>query len=347
MIIAILTVIAVVIWFNMVIAIDNQHPNPAGDLVTYVKELHQQVTQLTKLAYAMPIFVVLTFNALMRINVFESLATFMTYLVAPILFLFAMYLFDKHKRTRMDGYNKRFFEEKKAGTPQDLNRLQNIVNKLAKKANMPAPKVLIGQDILPFGDFYAGATVTSKGEGVIMAELDFVQSITKDELYAVLAHETSHLKNGDLTSLLSLGALGSVPKFMLFFGMFFYSWLFTSNGHELATFIQELAIVLFGTYLIWAVIFGWLKMAISRKIEYAADSCAAYLVGKKPMLALLSRFHQEEQKKLKEAFNGNREREDRQKKLINRIAGHPTTDLRASAILQLNCPDTFDDMPIN
>ena len=110
----------------------------------------------------------------------------------------------------------------------------------------------------------------------------------RDEVEAVLAHEVSHVANGDMVTLALIQ--GVVNTFVIALsrvaGWAIDRWVFrTEQGHGPAFFVSSLAA---------QIVFGLLASPIvfwfSRQREYRADAGAARLVGARPMIGALERL---------------------------------------------------------
>ena len=101
---------------------------------------------------------------------------------------------------------------------QDNPRLFGIVESLAKRANIPMPRIGIAQIQIP----NAFAFGRSLKDGRVCVTSGIVGLLNEEELSAVLGHELSHLKNHDV---LTITLLSVIPMVMyriawqfLFFG---------------------------------------------------------------------------------------------------------------------------------
>lgn len=103
-------------------------------------------------------------------------------------------------------------------TRQDNPRLFSLVESLAKRANIPMPRIGIAQIQIP----NAFAFGRSLKDGRVCVTSGIMQLLNEEELSAVLGHELSHLKNHDV---LTITLLSVIPMVMyriawqfLFFG---------------------------------------------------------------------------------------------------------------------------------
>lgn len=165
-------------------------------------------------------------------------------------------------------------------------RLLNVVEEMALASGVPVPAVYILESESEINAFAAGFTTT---DAVIGVTRGAVNSLTRDELQGVIAHEFSHILNGDmrlnirliglLHGILLLSMIGYVVMRMLMETRPRSSSSNSSNDKKgdggailLAIFLIGLGLYIIG-YI--GVFFGHLiKSAVSRQREYLADASA-------------------------------------------------------------------------
>ena len=156
--------------------------------------------------------------------------------------------------------------------------------------------VLIGMPtvaIYDSPDMNAFATGAKRDDSLVAVSTGLLHSMTRDEAEAVLAHEVSHIANGDMITMTLMQ--GVVNTFVIFLSRMIANAVsgFTSNDEE-----GEGEGGSFMTYFIVSTIleiaFGFLAsfltMWFSRHREFHADAGAAQLVGKEKMIAALERL---------------------------------------------------------
>lgn len=155
----------------------------------------------------------------------------------------------------------------------DLNerKILNVVEEMAIASGVPVPRVFILEE----GAINAFAAGFSPSDAVIGVTRGCVTQLNRDELQGVIAHEFSHILNGDMK--LNIRLMG-VLHGILVIGLIGY-WIFRSTANSRSKKGNALPIVLFGLavcaigYI--GVFFGKLiKSAVSRQREYLADSSA-------------------------------------------------------------------------
>jgi Zn-dependent protease with chaperone function len=150
-------------------------------------------------------------------------------------------------------------------------RLLNVVEEMAIASGMPVPPVYL----IPESSINAFAAGFGPDDAVIGVNQGTVDHLSRDELQGVIAHEFSHILNGDVSINLRLIA---ILHGILFIGIIGYGILRgmgrgsrrSNNGAPiLALGVGLLAIGYTGTF------FGNLiKAAVSRQREYLADAAA-------------------------------------------------------------------------
>lgn len=174
-------------------------------------------------------------------------------------------------------------------TPRNATEqwLVSTVQRFADKAGIPMPEVAIYE-----GAPNAFATGPSKSNSLVAVSTGLLQSMSREEAEAVLAHEVAHIANGDMVTLTLIQ--GVVNTFVFFLarvvGFLVDQFLrkddSESSGQGMGYFIT--VIVMEITLGILASI---IVMYFSRQREFRADSGAAWLMGnKQPMISALRRL---------------------------------------------------------
>jgi len=165
--------------------------------------------------------------------------------------------------------------------------LVSTVQRFADKAGIAMPEVAIYE-----GAPNAFATGPSKSNSLVAVSTGLLQSMSREEAEAVLAHEVAHIANGDMVTLTLIQ--GVVNTFVFFLarvvGFLVDQFLrkddSESSGQGMGYFIT--VIVMEITLGILASI---IVMYFSRQREFRADSGAAWLMGnKQPMISALKRL---------------------------------------------------------
>jgi Zn-dependent protease with chaperone function len=155
-------------------------------------------------------------------------------------------------------------------TRLDEQRLLNVVEEMAIASGVPAPEVYVLDGESGINAFAAGKTTSDAVIGVTQGTL---QLLGRQELQGVIAHEFSHILNGDAR--INMRAIG------LLHGIFLLALIgrFLLRGSRASAKKEGAAIVLTGLGLLVigsiGVVFGrMLQSAISRQRELLADASA-------------------------------------------------------------------------
>jgi heat shock protein HtpX len=162
--------------------------------------------------------------------------------------------------------------------------LVSTVKNLAEKARIGMPEVAVYE-----GDPNAFATGAFKNSALVAVSTGLLQSMSREEVEAVLGHEVGHVANGDMVTLTLIQ--GVVNTFVMFFarivGYFVDKVVFKTErgvgpGFYITVFVAEL---IFGV--IASIIVAW----FSRQREFRADAASANLMGSpRPMMSALARL---------------------------------------------------------
>lgn len=167
----------------------------------------------------------------------------------------------------------------------DEQWLVGTVKRLADKAGIGMPEVAIYQ-----GEPNAFATGAFKNSSLVAVSTGLLNSMTKEEVEAVLAHEVAHVANGDMVTMTLIQ--GVVNTFVVFLSKvvgYFVDRVVLKNNNDAP------GIGYYVTDIICQIVFGVLASIIvawfSRWREYRADAGASTLMGtQRPMIAALQRL---------------------------------------------------------
>ena len=162
--------------------------------------------------------------------------------------------------------------------------LVSTVKQLADKAGIGMPEVALYE-----GAPNAFATGAFKNSSLVAVSTGLLQSMSKEEVEAVLGHEIGHVANGDMVTLTLIQ--GVVNTFVVFLarvvGFFVDKMVFrTERGVGPGFYV---------TVIVCEIVFGILASMIvawfSRQREFRADAASADLLGSpRPMINALARL---------------------------------------------------------
>lgn len=160
---------------------------------------------------------------------------------------------------------------------KDAPDLVQLVRDLAKRAELPMPRVYVMNNPQP----NAFATGRNPSNAAVCASTGLLETLNRDELAGVLAHELAHIKNHDtLTMAVAATIGGAVSMFAQYlqFGMLFGGG--RNDGRGGLGMLGTLAAVI-----IAPMAAALVQMAISRSREYQADRMGAMICGNPLWLA--------------------------------------------------------------
>jgi heat shock protein HtpX len=162
--------------------------------------------------------------------------------------------------------------------------LIETVHQLADRAGIGHPEVAIYE-----GEANAFATGAFKNDALVAVSTGLMDSMTEEEVAAVLAHEVAHVANGDMVTLtLVQGVVNTFVVFLARVVGYFVDRVVLRNergtgfGYYVTVIVCEIA---FG--ILASIIVAW----FSRQREYRADAGSAQLMGaREPMMRALARL---------------------------------------------------------
>lgn len=162
-------------------------------------------------------------------------------------------------------------------SPDQAPELHRTVANLAQRAGLPTPRVYI----IPNDTPNAFATGRNPEHSAVAVTKGLLQTLNRDELEGVLAHELGHIKNRDIliSSIAAVMAgaisyLATMAQWAMIFGMG------GSDDDEGGGFLGTLVMMIVGPLAA-----ALIQMAISRSREYQADATAAQISGRPGALA--------------------------------------------------------------
>lgn len=162
--------------------------------------------------------------------------------------------------------------------------LMSTVQRQAQQAGIGMPEVAI----YDAPDMNAFATGARRDSALVAVSTGLLHGMQKDEVEAVLAHEISHIANGDMVTLTLVQ--GVVNTFVIF--------LSRVVGHFVDRVILKnergYGLGYFGAVIVAQLLLGILAsiivMWVSRQREFRADAGSAKLNGRQPMINALARL---------------------------------------------------------
>jgi heat shock protein HtpX len=158
------------------------------------------------------------------------------------------------------------------------------VERQAAQAGIDMPEVAIYQS----PDVNAFATGMNRNNALVAVSSGLIENMKMDEAEAVLAHEVSHVANGDMVTLALIQ--GVVNTFVIFASRVVGHIvdrviLKNDRGHGIGFFVSSII-----AQIVFGVLASTIVMYFSRVREFKADAGAARLAGSQKMIAALQRL---------------------------------------------------------
>ncbi|HEX9324870.1 MAG TPA: M48 family metallopeptidase [Reyranella sp.] len=152
----------------------------------------------------------------------------------------------------------------------DAPQLYNVVEEMAIAAGVPMPKVMV----LETDALNAFATGSKPGNGTIAVTRGLLNSLSRDELQGVVAHEMSHLANLDTRYMVVVGVTVGLIALVCDMLLRSMSW---GRGNRSSSSDKKggnaiLIILLIVVAILAPIAAKFVQMAVSRQREYLADA---------------------------------------------------------------------------
>jgi heat shock protein HtpX len=162
--------------------------------------------------------------------------------------------------------------------------LLQMVHGQAERAGIGQPEVAIFESAQP----NAFATGANRNSALVAVSSGLLQHMSRDEVEAVLAHEITHVANGDMVTLALIQ--GVVNTFVIFLsrviGHTVDRVIFKNErGHGIAFWISTIV-----AELVLGILASIIVMWFSRQREFRADAGGAGLAGNSKMIAALEKL---------------------------------------------------------
>ena len=171
--------------------------------------------------------------------------------------------------------------------PQNADEVWIVetVRKFADKAQIGMPEVAIYE-----GEPNAFATGAFKNSSLVAVSTGLLQSMTKEEVEAVIGHEVAHIANGDMVTMtLVQGVMNTFVVFLSRIVGYFVDKVILKNNND------GPGIGYYATTVVMDILLGFVAHMIvswfSRQREFRADAGAAHYMGQpRSMQAALARL---------------------------------------------------------
>ena len=209
--------------------------------------------------------------------------------------------------------------------------LMSTVAQQSRQAGIAMPQVAIYHA----PDINAFATGARRDASLVAVSTGLLQNMSRDEAEAVIAHEISHIANGDMVTMTLIQ--GIVNTFVIFISRILAQLAAgfmsgnrdeegSSNGNPMVYFAVSMVLEL-----VFGIVASIITMWFSRHREFHADAGAARLAGREKMIAALQRLKtsyepQEASSMMAFCING------KNKSFSEMFMSHPPLDKRIEAL---------------
>ncbi len=152
-------------------------------------------------------------------------------------------------------------------------RLRNVVEEISLASGVPVPEIYVLEEESGINAFAAGYTPADAAVAVTRGALE---KLKRDELQGVIAHEFSHILNGDMRiNIRLMGALfGILVLALIGRRVLLHSRFATSSRSKDGAPLILIAVAITVVGYVGLFFGRWIKAAVSRQREYLADASA-------------------------------------------------------------------------
>lgn len=207
--------------------------------------------------------------------------------------------------------------------------LVSTVERQARQAGVETPEVAIYDS----PDMNAFATGARRNAALVAVSTGLLRGMPKEEVEAVLAHEVSHVANGDMVTLTLVQ--GVVNTFVIFLSrvvghLVDRVLLRNESGHGIGYFASVIV-----AQLVLGILASTIVMWVSRQREFRADAGSAQLNGRQPMINALARLERGVPGELPEALQAFGISGGGKAKMTRLFMSHPPIQERIEALRKL------------
>jgi len=171
----------------------------------------------------------------------------------------------------------------------DAQWLYATVGRLAQQANLPMPEV----GIYDSPEVNAFATGPSKKRSLVAVSTGLFHSMGRQEIEGVLAHELSHVANGDMVTMtLIQGVVNAFVLYLSHIVAVIARNALSSRDDDRPSFLGVIAgqLVFIAAQIAFGLIGSMITAWFSRQREFRADAGGASLAGRGSMVSALRRL---------------------------------------------------------
>lgn len=170
----------------------------------------------------------------------------------------------------------------------NLQQVYAIVERLSLKANLPKiPEVGVFESPLP----NAFATGPSQKNALVAVSTGLLRSMNSSQLEAIIGHELTHIKNGDMVTMtLIQGVVNAFVMFLARVLAFVFSGLSNRSDDRKSSGLMSYYISVFLFEILFMILGSMVVSWFSRRREFKADAGGAELSSKLNMISALEQL---------------------------------------------------------
>ena len=223
-------------------------------------------------------------------------------------------------------------------TREEAPELYNLLENLCISRGIPMPKLKIAED----SALNAFATGLNQKQYSITVTRGLIEALNRDELEAVLGHELTHIRNGDVRMLVIAVVIAGVISFFgeLLFRMFFQARYYGGGSRSSSSDRKGGGAAIAIVIAVALIVVAWIlsiviRFALSRRREFLADAGAVELT-KNPDAMITALRKIENRGELQSAPSAVMEMciDNPRSGFTDLFATHPSVDARCKAIVE-------------
>lgn len=163
--------------------------------------------------------------------------------------------------------------------PHSGHELVAMVSRLCQQAGIPLPQIGVYES----PELNAFATGPSKRRSLVAVSSGLLRRMDRDEVEGVLAHEISHIANGDMITMTLVA--GVVNAFAMFLSRVISYFVSLTVKEDVAWIVRMASTIVLD--ILFSILGTLVVSAFSRWREFRADNGGAELAGRGKMIAAL------------------------------------------------------------
>lgn len=234
-------------------------------------------------------------GGLIALITFEKMPT-VTLIMAFIALVIIWAMIANFKRIMLSGNDYKLLNPNVVLSRKERD-LCDILDELLSESQTPFRPELYLMNAPYMNAFASG---WNESNSLIALTTALIDRLNRDEIKAVMAHELSHIRHGDIRLTLSVGILSNIMLLVANYAIFAFG---RDNRNSGANAARAILLIL---QVILPLFTAFLQMYLSRSREYMADSGAAFIMNDgSPMIRALQKISGDYEKSDYSALDSN------------------------------------------